>query len=46
MDKGFELMALVNMGKVSSSTNAQNLLVVSGRVSIVLVVALGSNINQ
>ncbi len=40
MEKGFELMPLVNMGKVSTSTNAQNVLVVSGRVSIVLVVAL------
>jgi len=46
MDKAFELLALVNMGKVSTSTNAQNVLVVSGRVSIVLVMALGDNINQ
>ncbi len=46
MDKGFKLMPLDNMGKVSTSTNAQNVLAVSGRVSIVLVVALGANINQ
>ncbi len=46
MDKGFELMPLVNMGKVSTSTNAKNVLLVSGRVSIMLVLALGSNINQ